>query len=601
MREIWVQRKGARSQRRKGHSALRPCAFALIPFTVLALSVAVVFAQPTATAAQAQTSRPPVTRPADEDALQKAGVIKDPQERIEALIKVVSDYPRAVYIRNVVFYLMRSLRPMINEPEKVRALVNRFVEGTASAPAYARNEFYYGIARDLLNNGILLDTAAELAQKAVALLNEEGYVDNERRAYEQKEAYYIAREPNRKSEPFSVAEATEKYRVFRASNYATLGRVQFKLGKTEEAEKTLKQAYAIKPTMEAATGLADVAEKRGKDSEAFEYLADALLTGRLPATGIERLHNLYRKLHGGKLDGLEADLDAKYRRGFHNPLKFAPYKPTRRRVTETNARAVLAEFVTGAGCEPCTAVDLAFDAALERYSRRELILLVYPMHAPTSDPMSNHSAQARHKFYDAKGAPTVFVDGQKFNPGEGLATEAGRVWKNLDTGIAARLDAPAEARIKLSATRAGSIVKVTAAADEIKNAAPDLRLQLALVEDEVSYSGENGLRFHPMVVRNLARPADAQPYGFAINAAQPAKVDHIFDLEQISAANLKYYDEYLADLKQRTGIEATFKEKRYIINPERLSIVAFVQDEKTRQILQAVYLKVTPTASQVTR
>jgi hypothetical protein len=175
------------------------------------------------------------------------------------------------------------------------------------------------------------------------------------------------------------------------------------------------------------------------------------------------------------------------------------------------------------------------------------------------------------------------------------------VWKNLDSGIAARLDAPAQARLKLNATRAGSIVKVTAAADEIKNAAPDLRLQLALVEDEVSYSGENGLRFHPMVVRNLARPADAQPYGFAINAAQPAKVDHIFDLEQISAANLKYYDEYLADLKQRTGIDATFKEKRYIINPERLSIVAFVQDEKTRQILQAVYLKVAPAASQVTR
>jgi len=117
----------------------------------------------------------------------------------------------------------------------------------------------------------------------------------------------------------------------------------------------------------------------------------------------------------------------------------------------------------------------------------------------------------------------------------------------------------------------------------------------------ISYSGENGLRFHPMVVRNLARPADAQPYGFAINAAQPAKVDHIFDLDQISAANLKYYDDYLADLKQRTGIDATFKEKRYIINPERLSIVAFVQDEKTRQILQAVYLKVAPTASQVTR
>lgn len=542
--------------------------------------------------AQTQTPRPAITRPADEDALQKAAVIKDPQERVEALIKVVNDYPRAVYIRNVGFYLMRGLNSMSNEPEKVRALINRFVEGTASAPAYARTEFYSGIARNLLSSGILLDRAAELAQQGVALLSEEGYVDNERRGHEQKEAYFTARDPNRKAEPFSLAEATEKYRVFHASHYATLGRLYFKLNRIEEAEKTLKQAYAIKPTMEAATGLADVAEKRGKDAEAFEYLADAILTGRLPASGIERLHNLYRKSHGGKLDGLEAYLDAKYRRSFHHSLKVERYKPAGGRATESNARAVLAEFVTGAGCEPCTAVDLAFDGALERYSRRELILLVYPMHAPTSDPMSNHSAQARHKFYNLNSAPTIMMDGQNFKAGEGLATEAERVWKNLDAGIAARLSAPAQARLKLSATRAGATVKVTATADEIKNAAPDLRLHLALVEDEVSYSGENGLRFHPMVVRNLARQTDAQNYGFAVNAAQGAKVDYVFDLEQITAANLKYYDEYIADFKQRLGIEPTFKEKRYLINPERLSIVAFVQDEKTKQILQAVYLKV---------
>ncbi|MGA2260840.1 MAG: tetratricopeptide repeat protein [Acidobacteriota bacterium] len=412
--------------------------------TMLALSAIIVLAQ-----TQAPPPKPQGTRPADEEALQKAAVIKDPQEHAEALIKVVNDYPRAVYIRNVIFYLMRSLRPMINEPEKVRALLSRFVEGTASAPAYARAEFYYGIARDLLNNGILLDTAAGLAQKGVALLNEEDYVDNERRAHEQKEAYYNARKPNRKAEPFSAAEATQQYRAFRASNYATLGRVYFKLGKIEEAEKTLKQAYEIKPIMEAAMGLADVAEKRGKDAAAFEYMADAILTGRLPADGIERLHNLYRKLHGGKLDGLEDYLDAKYRRGFHSPLKVERYKPARGPASDSNARAVLAEFVTGAGCEPCTAVDLAFEAALERYSRRELILLVYPMHAPTSDPMSNHSAQARHKFYDTNGALTVYIDGQNFNAGEGLATEAERVSKNLDAGITARLDAPAQACLKL--------------------------------------------------------------------------------------------------------------------------------------------------------
>ena len=129
---------------------------------------------------------PKITRPADEDALQKAAFIKDLDQRTDALIKYAVDFPKAVYIRNAVFYFMRPLKEMRNEPEKIRAHINRFVEGTKEAPVYARNEFYYGIARDLLALDILPDLAAELAEKGTALLNEDAYVDNERRAHEQK-------------------------------------------------------------------------------------------------------------------------------------------------------------------------------------------------------------------------------------------------------------------------------------------------------------------------------------------------------------------------------------------------------------------------------
>lgn len=562
--------------------------------------LALCFALPTATSlaqtppAQSAPPQPRPARPADEEAMQKAAVIKDPTERTEALIKVVNDFPRAVYIRNAVFYLMRPLREMRQEPEKVRALVNRFVEGTASAPVYARNEFYYGIARDLLSIDILPDLAADLAAKAAALLDESAYIDNERRAHEQRERFYNLRDPKRTPEAFSPAEAGEKFRAFRAVNYATLGRACFKLDRLAEAEKAFKRAFEIKPVMEAAVGLADIAEKRGREKDAFDYLAAALLSGKLPADGIARTHALYRKLHGGSLDGFEELLDAKYRASFRSPLKVEHYRPGPRRPKGDAARAVLAEFVTGAGCEPCTAVDLSFDAALERYSRRDLILLAYHMHAPTSDPMSNHSAQARHKFYAANSAPTIYLDGSKFKPGEGLGTESERVFRNLDAGIASRLEVPAEARLKLDARLEGGMVKVAVTADQIRKPSPKLRLQVALVEDEISYSGENGLRFHPMVVRNLARLDEAQDYGFPISGVETARVEYSFDLERITAENLKYYDDYIADMKRRLGdrFSVSFKEKRYIMNPDKLSVVAFVQDEETKAILQAVYLKV---------
>ena len=40
------------------------------------------------------------------------------------------------------------------------------------------------------------------------------------------------------------------------------------------------------------------------------------------------------------------------------------FRPPTARATDPNPRAVLAEFVTGAGCEPCVSVDLAFDEQL---------------------------------------------------------------------------------------------------------------------------------------------------------------------------------------------------------------------------------------------
>jgi hypothetical protein len=112
-------------------------------------------------------------------------------------------------------------------------------------------------------------------------------------------------------------------------------------------------------------------------------------------------------------------------------------------------------------------------------------------------------------------------------------------------------------------------------------------VHLALVENEVHNTGENCLRFHVMVVRSLATaPAGATNF------------EHTFDLEAISAANLRYYDEYAAELKARLGLRGvedcnvTFKELRNTMDPRNLSLIAFAQDEQTKEILQSAYVKV---------
>ncbi|MGH9769071.1 MAG: hypothetical protein ACREAB_16710, partial [Blastocatellia bacterium] len=150
-------------------------------------------------------------------------------------------------------------------------------------------------------------------------------------------------------------------------------------------------------------------------------------------------------------------------------------------------------------------------------------------------------------------------------------------------------------------------VKAVVAVDGLKDTSPDLTLHLALVEDEVHYSGENGLRFHPLVVRNLARAAGADEYGFKVDPARANSFAHTFDLDAISAENLRYYDEWPVErnkeVNARIGGEAEFdvggfKEPRHLINPGKLSVVAFLQDNKTRQILQSVFLQLAPAGKQ---
>ena len=55
-------------------------------------------------------------------------------------------------------------------------------------------------------------------------------------------------------------------------------------------------------------------------------------------------------------------------------------------------------------------VDLSFERELDRYSRRELALLVYHIHAPTSDPYSNFGVEARSAYYGVHAAPTVLLE-----------------------------------------------------------------------------------------------------------------------------------------------------------------------------------------------
>ena len=112
--------------------------------------------------------------------------------------------------------------------------------------------------------------------------------------------------------------------------------------------------------------------------------------------------------------------------------------------------------------------------------------------------------------------------------------------------------------------------------------APRFILNFALVEDDIRYTGENGIRFHRMVVRSLTKPAAE---GFDLTPGGPASLDATFDSITISNALNDYLDAYEKH-NERFGT-ATFRSKDTKLNPAHLSIAAWVQDATTHRILQS--------------
>ncbi len=543
------------------------------------ITAIVLLAQFQAVAQTTGTKTPPQVLGPEEferqlDAYEQAMRIANPEQRIAALQKLLRDFPdhppRDLVNRRLLETYLKFW------PEKTEAILALIEQNTARLSARQRgspvSNTRHEIAAKLLAAGVLLDKAAELEATALAELDEKQFADFDRRRTR------VMGSPEQ-----SEDEIARKFRAERARLLATQGRILLKQGKPAEAEKTLLEAFAANTAiMEANTALADLALQAGRDAAALEYLIAAALSGSLLPQYRRQLEAVYRRTHGDSLAGLEATLTARYKSLFPNPIKVERYKPTPARTDRT----ALVEVFTGAACVPCVSAELVFEAAQERYTTRELAVLMYHVHIPSPDPMANPATEARATYYEVGSAPVIVIDGVKEGKGGGPRDLAQRVYARIEPLLERRLETGAEARIKLKAWLKGETIKVKATADRIAGAPRALRLRLALAEDDVYYIGENRVRVHLMVVRKLAGEADA---GLAFNGARGARFEHTFDLARISAEIKEYLDDYEA---RNRDDEVKFSEKKYRLDAGKLAVVAFVQDETNQRILQASALKV---------
>lgn len=102
-----------------------------------------------------------------------------------------------------------------------------------------------------------------------------------------------------------------------------------------------------------------------------------------------------------------------------------------------------------------------------------------------------------------------------------------------------------------------------------------------VVEDTIKYVGGNKLRFHHHVVR--AMPGGAN--GVAVKAGS-MKHSATADVAAIRKDLVKYLDEYA--VKERPFPYPTIRP----LDMKDLKVIAIVQNDKTREILQAVQIEV---------
>ncbi len=387
--------------------------------------------------------------------------------------------------------------------------------------------------------------------------------------------------------------------------FPILGQVGAKKVKPEEvrayADRAAKMAepYGLRWQRTVAFRMADALA----DQEAFAGIAveQARLAERMlsrtddVSTQLQALDTLARVLKKAKKDADAKEADARVARlevrDYADYAKtMPPFKPEEFAGRKAKSdRAVLVELFTGSECAPCVAVDLAFDSLGRTYKATEVILLQYHQHIPGPDPLVSKDGASRFDFYakkdDDKGTPMLVIAGTADKSGGGSqAKQAKLKYQGYREQIEPLLEKPASVKLSASVTLKGSELTIKGVVNELAKPGDKVSLRFALAEERVRFTGGNGIRYHHAVVR--AMPGGVK--GFPLPKASAEQTVTV-NLDEVRAANNKELDTLVAALKKQDA-DFSFTSRPQALR--NLKLVAFVQNDETNEVLQAVQVDV---------
>ncbi len=280
----------------------------------------------------------------------------------------------------------------------------------------------------------------------------------------------------------------------------------------------------------------------------------------------------------GSSEGLDEFKDAVYRKRL---TSFAE-KPSEE--APSGNRVVLCELFTGAACPPCVAADVATCGLEVTYPRLQVVVLRYHQHIPGPDPLTNADGEDRFaSYYRGQGTPTVLLNGALVDGLGGGLARAPEIYSSLRQYIDPQLSQKSPLKVRLAAKVEDDVLQIAAdvqGLDQLSEEPGEVRLRVVIAEDEIHFLARNGVRSHEMIVRRMV----GGPEGIA------AKDGKLTMKEAIPLANLKAsLSDYLKKYEESENVDFPAKP----LELKRLHIVAFVQNDESREVLQTNAVSVT--------
>jgi RNA polymerase sigma factor (sigma-70 family) len=355
-------------------------------------------------------------------------------------------------------------------------------------------------------------------------------------------------------------------------------------GRRWQQEFNLQIAAALAPQKDYAAAQAlEIAKRLEQElqptdlAETRDRVLKALTTARAstgnPAAAPETL--------ASRLKEVEETLDREYRAKVP-PFKVEPFAGRKAK----SDRAVVLELFTGTQCPPCVAASVAFDALHKAYQPADLVLLQYHLHIPGPDPLTNADSEARWAYYgksfpdEARGVPTTLFNGRPEAGGGGAMAKAEEKYKQYCQVIDPLLETNSVAKLSASAVKQDNRIDIKLEVTDLKNPRGDVRLRLLLVESTVRYVGPNRVRFHHNVVRSMVGGVE----GVALTD-KDNKHTATVDLDALRKSLNGYLDDYNSNWRPFPNFERP-------LDLANLRVIALVQDDTTREILQAAQVEI---------